>query len=199
MHVPVRRVCVFVLITQSCLTLCNPMDCSPPGSSVHGPLQARILEWVAIPFSRGSSPALWVDSLPSEPPEKGITLRNYLVAPPELFPVLSSRQMRLILKLLSAGGSLLTTFFIAEHQVHSWRGTWGVHCCVHHSPSEKLVWDMSLTLSMCVNKMVLRNICCSLQFWILCFSPPQLFLSSLMGVYLTCLRVTGEAWLPALM
>ena len=39
---------------QSCLTLCNPMDCSPPGSSVHGILQARILEWV-IPFSRGSS------------------------------------------------------------------------------------------------------------------------------------------------
>ena len=40
---------------QLCLTLCNPMDCGPPGSSVHGILQARILEWVAIPFSRGSS------------------------------------------------------------------------------------------------------------------------------------------------
>ena len=44
-----------VLVTQSCLTLCIPMDCSPPGSSVCGILQARILEWVAIPFSRGSS------------------------------------------------------------------------------------------------------------------------------------------------
>ena len=43
------------LVTQSCLTLCHPMDCSPPGSSVHGVLQARILEWVAIPFSGGSS------------------------------------------------------------------------------------------------------------------------------------------------
>ena len=40
---------------QSCMTLCDPMDCSPPGSSVHGILQARILEWVAISFSRGSS------------------------------------------------------------------------------------------------------------------------------------------------
>ena len=40
---------------QSCLTFCDPMDCSPPGSSVHGILQARILEWVAISFSRGSS------------------------------------------------------------------------------------------------------------------------------------------------
>ena len=44
-----------VLVTQSCLTLYDLMDCSPPGSSVHGILQAKILEWVAIPFSRGSS------------------------------------------------------------------------------------------------------------------------------------------------
>ena len=36
-------------------TLCDPMDCSPPGSSIHGILQARILEWVAMPFSRGLS------------------------------------------------------------------------------------------------------------------------------------------------
>ena len=40
---------------QSCPTLCNPIDCSLPGSSVHGILQARILEWVAMPSSRGSS------------------------------------------------------------------------------------------------------------------------------------------------
>ena len=42
-------------VTKSCPTLCNPMDCSPPGSSVHGILQARILEWVPIFFSRGPS------------------------------------------------------------------------------------------------------------------------------------------------
>ena len=41
-----------MLITQSCLTFCDPMGCSQTGSSVHGILQARILEWVAIPFSR---------------------------------------------------------------------------------------------------------------------------------------------------
>ena len=46
---------VKVLDAQLCLTLCNPMDRSLPGSSVHGILQARILEWVAISFSRGSS------------------------------------------------------------------------------------------------------------------------------------------------
>ena len=56
--------------------LCKPMDCSPSGSSIHGILQARILAWVAIFFSRGSSgrgielrsPALQADSLPFEPP-----------------------------------------------------------------------------------------------------------------------------------
>ena len=42
-------------VTQLCPTLCDPMDCSLPGSSVHGILQARVLEWVAISFSRGSS------------------------------------------------------------------------------------------------------------------------------------------------
>ena len=44
-----------VLLAQSCQTLCNPKDCSPPGSSVHGLLQAGILVWDAIPFFRGSS------------------------------------------------------------------------------------------------------------------------------------------------
>ena len=43
------------LVAQSCTTLCDPMDCSLPGSPIHGILQARILEWVAISFSRGSS------------------------------------------------------------------------------------------------------------------------------------------------
>ena len=43
------------MCAQSCSTLCDPMDCSLPGSSVHGILQARILEWVVMHFSRGSS------------------------------------------------------------------------------------------------------------------------------------------------
>ena len=63
---------------QSCLTLCNPMDCNPSGSSVDGILQARILEWVAMLCSKGSShpeiesvsPALQADSLPTELPGK---------------------------------------------------------------------------------------------------------------------------------
>ena len=44
-----------VLVAQSCPTLCDPMDCSPPGFSVHGIFQARILEWIAISFSKGTS------------------------------------------------------------------------------------------------------------------------------------------------
>ena len=55
-------------VTQSCLTLCDPMDCSPPGSSVHGIFQARVLEWGAIAFSTPplglyiwiSLPSLWM-------------------------------------------------------------------------------------------------------------------------------------------
>ena len=47
--------CMLSQSLQSCLTLCHPTDCSPPGSSVHGILQTRILEWVAMTSSRGSS------------------------------------------------------------------------------------------------------------------------------------------------
>ena len=52
---PSLWVSVCDLVTQSCPTLCNPMNCSPSGSSIHEILQARIMEWIAIPFSRGSS------------------------------------------------------------------------------------------------------------------------------------------------
>ena len=54
--------CMRALLIQACLTLCDPVDRSPPGSSVHGILQARVLKWVATPSSRGcfqhTSPAL---------------------------------------------------------------------------------------------------------------------------------------------
>ena len=52
-----------VSVAQSCPTLCDPMDCSPPSSSVHGILQARVLEWVAIPFSL-PDPGIEPTSLP---------------------------------------------------------------------------------------------------------------------------------------
>ena len=75
-----------VLVAQSCSTLCNQMDYSLPGSSMHIILQARILEWVAIP-SPGDLPnpgiepqslALQADSIPCEPPEK-LVFQKYVL------------------------------------------------------------------------------------------------------------------------
>ena len=58
--------CVCAKSLQSCLSLCNPMNRNPPGSSVHGSLQARILKWVAIPSSRGfPNPRIEPESLTS--------------------------------------------------------------------------------------------------------------------------------------
>ena len=76
---PLKGMCVYV--SQSVVSdSCDPTDCSLPGSSVHGILQARILEWIAMPFSRGSSqprdqpksPTLQADSLLSELPGKPV-------------------------------------------------------------------------------------------------------------------------------
>ena len=76
--------CVCTKSLESCLILCDPMDCSPPGSSVHGISQVRILEWVANFFSRGlpgpgikpESPALAGGFFPTEPPGKPPFLRE---------------------------------------------------------------------------------------------------------------------------
>ena len=54
-YLPLCNVYMSAKLLQLCLILCNPMDCSPPGSSVHGILQGRILEWVAMTSSKGSS------------------------------------------------------------------------------------------------------------------------------------------------
>ena len=64
-----------VLVTQSCPALCDPIDCSLPGSSVHEILQTRVLEWVVIPFSRGSTR---LAVFPRFSPTPGITLRILL-------------------------------------------------------------------------------------------------------------------------
>ena len=79
-----RWECIRCLVAQSCPALFDPMDCSPPASSVHGILQERILEWVVIPSpgdlpdpgiepASSVSPVLQADSLPTEPSGKPIT------------------------------------------------------------------------------------------------------------------------------
>ena len=67
------------LVTQSCLTLCNPLDCSPPGSSVHGIFQARTLEWVAISSARGSS---WPRDWTLPPLSPALAARFFTTDPP---------------------------------------------------------------------------------------------------------------------
>jgi len=75
-----------VLVAQLNVRLCDAMDCRPPGSSVHGILQARILEWAAIPFSRGSSRTLGLkpsllhqkQTLYSPEPPENISVKTFL-------------------------------------------------------------------------------------------------------------------------
>ena len=82
-HERAPQTLVYVMRAQSCPTLWDPMDCSPPGSSVHGIIQAKILEWVVMlspgnlpnPGIEIQSPVLQADSLPSEPPGKPIVSR----------------------------------------------------------------------------------------------------------------------------
>ena len=63
---------------QSYLTLCDPVDCSPPGSSVHGILHARILEWLASPFS-GDLPDPWIE--PTSPVSPALAGRFFTTEP----------------------------------------------------------------------------------------------------------------------
>ena len=72
-------------VAHSCLTLCDPMDCSLSGSVLHGILQVRVMEWVAISFSRGSSdpgieprsPAFQAEALTSESPENSANTDSF--------------------------------------------------------------------------------------------------------------------------
>ena len=57
-NVYILRMCVCAKLIQSCPILCDPMDCNPPGSSVHGLLQVKIMEWIAMPSSMGWNPRL---------------------------------------------------------------------------------------------------------------------------------------------
>ena len=90
---------LLLLVAQSCPTLCDTMDCSPPGFSVHGILQARILEWVAISFSMNQ---LWVYTYPLllEPPPPA----------PSAHPCRSSQSTQLS-SLCSTGSFPLASYF----------------------------------------------------------------------------------------
>ena len=84
MYLSEKKTCVCAQLLHLCPTLWDPMDCSPPGSSVHGILQARILEWIAMPSSRGPSQprdrtqlSCLTDSLLAESPRKVTSMVSF--------------------------------------------------------------------------------------------------------------------------
>ena len=110
-----------VLVFQPCLTLCNPMDDSLPDSSVHGILQARIQEWVAIPSSRGSSQ-------PTDWPRVSWTGRQILYCKPHKHSILTNH-------FLPIYHFALAEFFpVLRH-----KGLW------YRSSSEPLKWHQSVS------------------------------------------------------
>ena len=93
---------ILCLVAQSCLTLCKPIDCSPPGACVHGIPQARTVEWLAMPSSRGSSPPrdgtqvsrsaggfLTISEPPGKPVNIGVGCHSF---PQWIFPTHESNQ-----------------------------------------------------------------------------------------------------------
>ena len=101
-------------VAQLCPTLCDPMDCSLPGSSIHGIFQARVLAWVAISFSRVSprtrdqtrSHALQADTLPSEPPGKPLYHLSLSLSICKMESLTSKGNFRLLSPLPSSESSL---------------------------------------------------------------------------------------------
>ena len=117
-YICVCGVCVHALLF---LTLCNPMDYSPPGSYVHGIFQARILEWVAISISRRSpspgikpkSPALQMDSLPlSHKESRGPVSSTYITLIFYISEVFSTTANSYLLNLFTWGLYLTKKIFL---------------------------------------------------------------------------------------
>ena len=114
---------------QLCLTLCDPMDCSPPGSSVHGILQARILEWVDLPSSRESSQPRDQTCIPYVPCTGRYILHHWC-------HLVSLTTVHLILKLYMPGGPDINTNTLLakrrqeEREGIPWRSS-GLTPCFH--------------------------------------------------------------------
>ena len=119
---------------QSCPHLCDPMDCSPPGSSIHGILQARLLKWVSMPSSRGTSQPrdqIWVSCIAGK----------FFTTEPLGKPLLTSPR----LQLWGWGDGLL--FYLSSssppflESCFSWTGHW-IHLCWMDIPDD--IWFLGL-------------------------------------------------------
>lgn len=84
-------------------------------------------------------------------------------------------------------------FLVAEQQLHSCRGTWAVYCCDHHSRVPRKLGSHILCPAKWGGQGGSFITSAASRCSEFCFSEPQLFLFSMMGVYLTCFKVTGEA------
>ena len=120
-NVSFTSICMHAQSLQSCLTLCDPMDCSPPGSSVHRILQARILEWVAMPSSRASFlprdqtrvssiSCIAGEFFTTEPPGKPTPCWSLFVLPSTQNPMYSSQTQSSLLHTDLSGGMANTNF-----------------------------------------------------------------------------------------
>ena len=116
-------------LLQSCLTVCNPVDCSALGSSVHGILQARILEWVAISFSRASSqPGDWTHvSYISCTGRQALYHSNHLGSPINMLPCVKYR----------ASGNLM---YSTERSAHALNHSWHFKSASSHHPVSHLIF-----------------------------------------------------------
>ena len=142
------------LVTKSCLTLCDPMDCSPPGSSVHGISQARILKWIAISFSRASSWPSCVSRASSWPScISSLVGRFYTTEPPEKPPfpymwvIILGRPLKKMLE------------WLPLERVTD--GCLGSRCCRY---TICIIIFVSLTLEPCIFVQGINNVCSFLYF-----------------------------------
>ena len=114
-------------LLQTCPTLCDPMDCSPPGSSVHGILQARILEWVTMPSSGSSDPGIKPTSL------------MFPVLAVGLFTTSTTWEARILLRPEEPGGLQPIGQQRVRHDwsnlVHTWVGVSQVMLVVKNPPA----------------------------------------------------------------
>ena len=152
--VSVPTACMRAKLFQSCPTLCDSMDCSPPGSSVHGILQARALEWVASPSSKGSSkPRYWTHvsywqagSLPLAPPGKPLCAHCHQLISDPPDPAIPHYSLLLYLILHTAARRIFLSFnfeIILDSQT-SCKISTGIPYTIHQaSPNTNFFCDHS--------------------------------------------------------
>ena len=147
-------------IAQSCPTFCNPVDCRPPGSSVHGISQARTLEWVAISFSRGSSwPRDWTQASCIG---RWIFTTEHQRSPTLTCSWASSSNTNLFYsKVLNASCNLLNTVLKVKNRVIVWVG----NGCKYIGCLPSKSWCSLVAMVLLLLPSIVRGYCTILSAW----------------------------------